>query len=87
MPRISVRMRSHKGRFCKTIGIAIGRIGKPTRKVFYFPPNDPATAFRRILELQGDRTDNPMNNKASDIIKDIRSCSLRREFSHPTAIQ
>jgi hypothetical protein len=52
--RISVRIRTHKGRFCKTIGKSLGRDGTPKKKTFYFPLEDPTATMQRVLELKAE---------------------------------
>lgn len=48
----NVKLRLHKGRLAKTIGVSLGRDGKHRKKTWYFPADDEAAAVRRILELK-----------------------------------
>jgi len=50
---VTVKLRRHKasGRLFKTIGYALGRDGKPKKRVWYFDPSDEAAALQRAVEL------------------------------------
>jgi hypothetical protein len=55
MPRgVSIKLRVHRasGRLYKTIGVALGRDGKPKKKQWYFDSRDKAAAIQRCAELK-----------------------------------